>query len=116
MSIGSFFKALLPFSWSSAASDVGALVKQIDAKAEADIANIRNAAAKAKTVASQSASVSAIKNKLASDVASLQAAIAALTAQANKDIAAVTLPTPPAPLPVSPTGTTGPSTPPAPSA
>ncbi len=113
MSIGSFFKALLPFSWSTGVSDVDALVKKIDAQAEADIANIRNAAAKAKTVASQSASVSAIKDKLASDVASLQAAIAALTAQANKDIAAVTLPTPPTPTPASPTG---PSTLPAPSA
>lgn len=114
MSIAGFFKALLPFSWSTAVTDVDAELKKIASKAEADVANIRAAAAKAQAAVTTNASVQAIKNKLAADVASLQSAIAALTAQAAKDIAAVTPPTPPAnpvpapapaPVPIEVTGT-----------
>lgn len=106
MSIGSFFKALLPFSWSTGVSDVDAIVKQIAAKAEADVAAVRAAAAKAQTAATYNAQIQAVKDKLAADVASLNNAIKALTAQAAKDIAALKLPTPP--TSGSPTGATGP--------
>jgi hypothetical protein len=106
MSIGSFFKALLPFSFSASATDVDAIVKQIAAKAEADVAAVRAAAAKAQTKATFDAQVTAIKNKLAQDVASLNSAIKALTAQAAKDIAALKLPAPP--VTGAPTGATGP--------
>ena len=113
MSIGSFFKALLPFSWSGL-TDAEAVVKQIAAKAEADITAIRAAAAKAQTAATITAKANTIRQKLAADVASLQSAISALTAQAEKDVAAlnvVTLPTPPsAGAPASTTtGASGPS-------
>lgn len=111
---GNFFRAILPFSWSSAITDVDAAVKKIADKAAADIANIQSAAAKAQAQVSLTAKVQAVQNKLAADVASLQSAISALTAQAAKDVAALNataLPVPPVnPVP-APTGTTGASGP-----
>ena len=92
MSIGSFFKALVPFA-SSAVSDVDTEVAAIQAKASADIA-----AAKLKGAHTQAAAtVAAKKERYAEFKKDYEAFLAAQSAS----------PATPSPAPSAPTGPTG---------
>ena len=92
MSIGSFFKALVPFA-SSAVSDVDTEVASIQAKASADIA-----AAKLKAAHTQStAAVAAKKARYAEFKKDYEAFLAAQSAS----------PATPSPAPSASTGPTG---------